>query len=507
MDQQATIRLLNSIMPEIAGTRNPEAAMLKCAKAHNLTPAMLEKLGHVFNTSKTLIGLEKMANRGDSFTIVDVPNMVQNYTTYDPSAPLSKADRKVHEKVDKITKYAAENDMWRALLNTNKGMKKAAGVNDWLFENNATESDELPDLGSILDECVNFYGNDMQYVDKDTTPEWQEVRLNPSDPEIMHKAASKEEYLTPLEVLAPDVKDTQYALEDVISAAGADKFEKLASIKEYISWDTSRWQEIVEDAATGLEKSALCSIVKEAEDYFESKGLLVDSVDMEKIAVRALPRDRHNIAYKLIEANDASIAIKEAKSRLDNLEKCFEAHKEALKKAAGAKEETETLNPLLAGMSVPGDVKEASAKDVAKALGNFKLADVVSGTMNTGKNTWDAVSTAADVLGGSGANKKQQVIDEAVAQAAKDATLQRLMLTDPIIQAADPYEVQDIYHAIADLSPSLAKSPMLMSALIKEQLQYGALPIQTTKDIAAVEKTIADTDLIKQRSNETKYNG
>jgi hypothetical protein len=127
--------------------------------------------------------------------------------------------------------------------------------------------------------------------------------------------------------------------------------------------------------------------------------------------------------------------------------------------------------------------------------------------MNTGKNTWDAVSTAADVLGGSGANKKQQVIDEAVAQAAKDATLQRLMLTDPIIQAADPYEVQDIYHAIADLSPSLAKSPMLMSALIKEQLQYGALPIQTTKDIAAVEKTIADTDLIKQRSNETKYNG
>lgn len=503
MDQQATIRLLNSIMPEIAETRNPEAAMLKCAKAHNLTPAMLEKLGHVFNTSKTLIGLEKMANRGDSFTIVDVPNMVQNYTTYDPLAPLSKEDRKVHEKVDKITKYAAENDMWRALLNTGKGMKKAAGVNDWLFENNATESDELPDLGSILDECVNFYGNDMQYVDKDTTPEWQEVRLNPSDPEIMHKAASKEEYLTPLEVLAPDVKDTQYALEDVISAAGADKFEKLASIKEYISWDTSRWNEIVEDAATGMEKSALCNIVKEAEDYFESKGLLVDSVDMEKIAVRALPRDRHNVAYKLIEADAANTAIKEAKSRLDNLEKCFEAHKEALKKAAGVKEETDTLNPLLAGMTTPVSVKEAAAK----ALGNFKLADMVSGTMNTGKNTWDAVNTAATVLGGSGENKKQKAIDEAVAQAAKDATLQRLMLTDPIIQAADPYEVQDIYHAIADLSPSLAKSPMLMSALIKEQLQYGSLPIQTTKDIAAVEKTITDTDLIKQRTNETKYNG
>lgn len=504
MDQQATIRLLNSIMPEIAETRNPEAAMLKCAKAHNLTPAMLEKLGHVFNTSKTLIGLEKMANRGDSFTIVDVPSMVQSYTTYDPSAPLSKEDQKVHEKVDKITKYAAENDMWRALLNTNKGMQKAAGVNDWLFNNNATESDKLPDLGDILDECVNYYGGGMQYVNNDASPEWQPVKLSPTDPEIMHKAASAENPLTPLEILAPEVKDTRMALEDVISAAGADKFEKLAGVMEYISWDTSRWTEIVEDAATGMEKSALCNIVKEAEDYFQYKGLNVDPVNMEKLAVRALPRDRHNIAYKLIDADAANTVIKEARARLDNLEKCFEAHKEALKKTANSQtQETQEVNPLLAGMTAPASVKEAAVK----ALGNFKLADMVSGTMNTGKNTWDAVSTAATVLGGSGENKKQKAIDEAVAQAAKDATLQRLMLTDPIIQAADPYEVQDIYHAIADLSPNLAKSPMLMSALIKEQLQYGALPIQTTKDIANVEKTITDTEAAKQRINDNKYNG
>ena len=95
---------------------------------------------------------------------------------------------------------------------------------------------------------------------------------------------------------------------------------------------------------------------------------------------------------------------------------------------------------------------------------------------------------------GSSSGARQKKIDNAVQTAARDATLQRLMLTDDIIREADPYEVQDIYHAIADLSPSLANNPVLMSTLIKESLQYGALPIQTIKDIANVEKTITDTE-------------
>lgn len=495
MDQQATIKLLNSIMPEIAETRNPEAAMLKCAKEHKLTPAMLEKLGQVFNTSKTLVGLEKMANRGDSFTIVDVPAMVQNYTTYDPSEPLSREDKKVHKTVNQITKCASEADMWRAII-TEKPLTKAAGTNDWIYENKTNEPGKLPHMDDILNECINNYGGGFEYTNGLTDTEWQQVCISPTPADIIHKAASTEsEQFTEVEFRAL-VKEARHAFEDVESEAGVVKFEKFAAIHNYLEWDVSRWKEITEDAITLMDKSAAAAVIKEAEEYFAAKGLNVDSVEIEKLAHRTLPRDRHQMATKLVDAWEATQAIKEARLQLEELEKAAEARTQPSVQ--------DSVNTLLDSMSAPMS-KEAGPKGgLLDALGKLNVGSMVTGSMDAGKNTWEGVRNAVETFG-DGSNSKQKAVDDALAQAAKDATLQRLMLTDPIIREADPYEVQDIYHAIADLSPNLAKSPMLMSTLIKEQLQYGALPIQTTKDIANVEKTITDTEAAKQRLAGEKY--
>lgn len=495
MDQQATIKLLNSIMPEIAETRNPEAAMLKCAKEHKLTPAMLEKLGHVFNTSKTLVGLEKMANRGDSFTIVDVPAMVQNYTTYDPAAPLSREDKKVHKTVNQITKYAGEADMWRALI-AEKPITKAAGVNDWIYENKVNEPGKLPHMDDLLNECINNYGGGFEYTNGLTDSEWQQVCITPTPADILHKAASAEYVQYTDEEFKMLSKEARHAFEDVTSEAGSVKFEKFAAIHNYISWDTARWKEIAEDAITLMDKSAAAAMIKEAEEYFAFKGLNVEPVEFEKLACRTLPRDRHHMASNLAEAWEATQVIKEAKLHLESLEKSAESRKQTYS--------PDITNSLLEGMSAPM-AKEAGPKSgLLDALGKLNVGSMVTGSMDAGKNAWEGVRTVVDTMG-DGKNSKQKVVDDALAQAAKDATLQRLMLTDPIIREADPYEVQDIYHAIADLSPNLAKSPMLMSTLIKEQLQYGALPIQTTKDIANVEKTITDIEAAKQRLNGEKY--
>lgn len=46
--------------------------LLKAAADHNMYPAQLEKLGHAFNQWKTLVAMEKQANRGDSFSLLDV---------------------------------------------------------------------------------------------------------------------------------------------------------------------------------------------------------------------------------------------------------------------------------------------------------------------------------------------------------------------------------------------------------------------------------------------------
>lgn len=470
MDQQAHIRLLNSIMPEIAETRNPEAVLLKCAKAHNLTPAMLEKLGHVFNTTKTLVGLEKMANRGDSFSIVNVPEMVSKYTTYDPSAPLTVEDKKVHQKVEKLTKYAGENAQWREIINS--GMQKTAGANDWAFES----PKELPDMGALLREAINDRGGDLVFQNADEG-EWKEIDMGVATPMdvTFDKAASANNERKPMYEVRPIYKEAANALEDAILEGKANIMEKYAALRSYVEWTPSVWTEIAEDAVSVMGKEAAVKAIKDAEEYMEGCMCRVPTFDIEKMAFfPALPRDRHDKVDLLLEADEISNMVKKAEAELAELEETFEGYTKEAKGLVNIK-----TNELLEGIKNP---YEKSA--VFKVLPEM---------MTGAKNTWDTVGTVSGLMGSS-SGARQKKIDNAVQTAARDATLQRLMLTDDIIREADPYEVQDIYHAIADLSPSLANNPVLMSTLIKESLQYGALPIQTIKDIANVEKTITDTE-------------
>ena len=470
MDQQAHIRLLNSIMPEIAETRNPEAVLLKCAKAHNLTPAMLEKLGHVFNTTKTLVGLEKMANRGDSFSIVNVPEMVSKYTTYDPSAPLTVEDKKVHQKVEKLTKYAGENAQWREIIDS--GMQKAAGANDWIFES----PQELPDMGALLREAMNDRGGDLVFQNADEG-EWKEIDMGVATPMdvTFDKAASANIEHKPMYEVRPIYKEAANELEDAILEGKANIMEKYAALRSYVEWTPSVWTEIAEDAVTVMGKEAAVKAIKDAEEYMEGCMCRVPAFDIEKMAFfPALPRDRHDKVDLLLEADEISKMVKQAEAELAELEETFEGYTKEAKGLVNIK-----TNELLEGIKNP---YEKSA--VFKVLPEM---------MTGAKNTWDTVGTVSELMGSS-SGARQKKIDNAVQTAARDATLQRLMLTDDIIREADPYEVQDIYHAIADLSPSLANNPVLMSTLIKESLQYGALPIQTIKDIANVEKTITDTE-------------
>lgn len=481
MDQQAHIRLLNSIMPEIAETRNPEAVLLKCAKAHNLTPAMLEKLGHVFNTTKTLVGLEKMANRGDSFSIVNVPEMVSKYTTYDPSAPLTVEDKKVHQKVEKLTKYAGENAQWREIINS--GMQKAAGANDWAFES----PKELPDMGALLREAINDRGGDLVFQNADEG-EWKEIDMGIATPMdvTFDKAASANSERKPMYEVRPIYKEAANALEDAILEGKANIMEKYAALRSYVEWTPSVWTEIAEDAVSVMGKEAAVKAIKDAEEYMEDRLCRVPTFDIEKMAFfPALPRDRHDKVDLLLEADEISKMVKQAEAELAELEETFEGYTKEVKGLVNIQ-----TNELLEGIKNP---YEKSA--VFKVLPEM---------MTGAKNTWDTVGTVSGLMGNS-SGARQKKIDNAVQTAARDATLQRLMLTDDIIREADPYEVQDIYHAIADLSPSLANNPVLMSTLIKESLQYGALPIQTIKDIANVEKTITDTEKNNLNIAKDKY--
>ena len=69
------------LIPEIKETGDPRGTLLKFANEKNLAPALLERLGFIYNTAKTVNYLDKTASqgRGSSFKILDVPDLLEAY--------------------------------------------------------------------------------------------------------------------------------------------------------------------------------------------------------------------------------------------------------------------------------------------------------------------------------------------------------------------------------------------------------------------------------------------
>jgi hypothetical protein len=79
------VTVIEELAPQINQTGDPKGTLIKYANDHNLAPAELERLCQVFNTAKTLTFMKKSAsNRGGSFSILDVDDVVNGYTTYTP---------------------------------------------------------------------------------------------------------------------------------------------------------------------------------------------------------------------------------------------------------------------------------------------------------------------------------------------------------------------------------------------------------------------------------------
>lgn len=438
MNQQQQIQLLNSIMPQIVETRDPEATMLKCARKNNLSPAQLEKLGHVYNTMKTIVGLEKQANRGDSFSILDVPKMVAKYTTYDASAELSARAEKVHDKVDELMKDA---DGWSAVLQIgNASMKKAAaegaGVNDWLFHSNRS----IPRLKTWLKDVAEDKGGTVDYTD-DNTDEWMEVQAAvKADLRLMNKTASA----------IGDIKRARELWEQTQYEAGVEIAAQCADLRNALLQDREKWANLVMDARDVLGQEKAAAALQIVEDYFERVRChsFVKSASIQRDYERRLAHDSTGLVGHLEEILELNAIVKRATALLQPVE------------------------------------KEASAATAGIAT----IEDLVS-QMRTS----------------TGSPNKQKEFDKKLDSAKKQTALENLMLNDSIISAADPSTVQDLHATISQLSPTVASDPVRLAPVLKEALQYDALPIQQIKDLLSVEESAQKVQKLSRENETSKY--
>lgn len=464
MTQQQQISLLTSIMPEINETHDPRGVMLKCAEKHNLSPAQLEKLGHVYNTAKTLVGLEKQAHRGDSFSIVDVPEMVASYTTFDPEKEVAKGSRKVHQTANRLLKCAADEgrlSYWTRKFMELGGMgqEKSASTEG---DRGVTRGDKLP---TVLDDLLHG-DKRFIYTNEADGNTWEEIPLpgGATMSGVTKSAAASMKYVSSqMKKAAEEAREAMYDASEHSKDLVRGLKEKL--VKSGMKEDM--WPQMVEDLDDYFSDRVK---VEKVAHYIASHleydhNCRVPEVNLEKRAKRMIARDRYGIfkvAEELIECADA---FKDAKELYESL-------------TEGADEEDTSGELKLA--SSTGDDFTQLVKDRGKGMSDFIEAA-------TGLKKKD---------------KQEFEVNEAVDSAKDRATLQQLLMSDPVIAEADPNEVQDLFTTISSLNPTVAKDVNLMGPVIKESLQYGSIPIQMLKDLVSIDAQKQQAEVSRHKNEE-----
>lgn len=485
MTQQKIIETLDELMPQIASTKDPEAVLLKFAKTNNLYPTQVEKLGHAFNQCKTLVGLQKQANRGDSFTLLDVPAMVKKYASYNPAEVLSKKEKEVHKKVNKIVKSASVLD---------------------------TPEERIP-LPNFLED-LKFKGAE---IETNNVSEYDLSNSSGNFDVTFNKAASAED---------PDklslLKEAHESIKTALKKASQAKqgTREIVRIKCANIVDTLRvkgpqaWAEIVEDVVYryGAEKSA--AAIDAVENYLEINHIPYQVADLTKKAYSySLSKDRHNMFAVIEDIMQATDLYKSAASVLSSLEKDDSNMKnyisEFIKQAkpkGSAKNNPPNSNKKEKEVYVKNtsDIFDSNKDalnftkntvDTAVRLPKAVLMDAPTEALKDFNTYADNVSKLLPDK-----DKYQKTYDKETSKLNKEFALQQVLLSDPIISEADPREVQELYTTISSISPRFAQDPRMMSTALKEALQYGAVPVSMLKDIADFEDKMN-----KARLNESTY--
>lgn len=488
MTQQKIIDTLDELMPKIASTKDPEGVLLKFAKENNLYTSQVEKLGHAFNQCKTLVGLQKQANRGDSFTILDVPAMVKKYASYTPADVLTKKEKEIHKKVDKIVKSASVLD---------------------------TPEDRVP-LPDYLQE-LQYKGAE---IDTGSTSEYDLSKSSGNFDITFDKKASEQEEVDKVELL----KEAHESLKEAIKVANTAQASarELISIKCASITDMLRrkgpqaWSEVVEDTVYrfGSEKSA--AAIDAVENYLEVNHIPYTVADLTKKAYHSvLVTDRHNMFDTMQYIMESADLYKEASSELISLNKEEEQIKNCIK---------DLLQKEAAGKNKPrGNAANIPPSPVVKSKGKDDKLINIDGTalvqlpalpltmfskvLNAPKDALETYSTYTkhikDMMPSKDKYKKD--FDTEAQKLNKQYALEELLFTDPIIAEADINDVQDIYNTIASVSPRFAENPRMMSTALKEALQYGAVPISMLKDIADFESKANKSALDAQTLKDNLY--
>jgi hypothetical protein len=548
MNHQAIIEQLSVLAPQLKAAESPEAVLVKYANARNLSPAQLERIGQVYNIAKTLNFMDKSANRGDSFCVLDTQKMMRDFTAFQPA----------QQKEAEASSNAGWGNWFDAPVSKSASAVNHNDINAWI--------DEAEKAAKIVEEDGKYtvYSEDgSKRLSKPGSREAAVKRLRQVEYFKNHKSASTVPNLLAM------ANDSEYASAETAqiaalpkTAAEQIKNELRAETAARFEFETAK--QIAGDAAEEARKIAsellemhrvnplpfaamehdafYCSEdeqgTKEATEFvarfFKSKGWELERHDFSK-GFPKLARDRHNVLPLFNSLLEQLELHKSASIYVEDLEKkAVQAEAERRRRKpteeyvdfpdsdsgkrrnkGGGDVEFPTeekgrrpsvLDLLSSGKDKGQDRNSSSAIDLNSAKDITKgLASMYDPSTYTNEQTKSYISNILKSPDFSKVNKRQKEVDIAADDVGRVTELQRLLLTDPIIGEADPDSVVSLYNTLAKANPEIVKDKNLLRFALREALQYDAVPLHTYKDLISMGKDRASTQDMTQKLEDRRY--
>lgn len=565
MNHQAIIDQLSHLAPQLKGATSPEAILIKYANDRNFSAAQLERMGQVYNIAKTLNFMDKTAssNRGDSFRVLDMDSMLRDFTKFTPPATTSKqsaSDWDAWFDIPGVKRASANVDSAESWLDETEKQAKIVEEDGQYVVCRTSDNKRLSPLGTkeaaekrlqqvayfesrkaagiMLN--INALANDSAYsAYVDNTPQADVVLPTTASAFIKDELRKEAASVFELQTVDQVVFDAQEELVKIASELfELNRITPLPySVMEQDAYYCADKPELIKAASNAIA------------GYFEQRGWNLARFDPAQTVAPKLVRDRH-----------AALPIFKAAAEKMELIKAASAYKEHLiKEAAGAttatnsptqkrnqpanafdpiqfptppagrvakptKPETAAASALQQALLISGpsrrdregEDKDEKGADKDKGKGSeFSKEDVksvASGIANiyspstyVNKMQQDFIDSALKAPSIPAINKRQKGVDVAVEDVGRVSTLQRLLLTDPIIGEADPDSVVSLYNTLAKANPEIVKDSNLLRFALREALSYDAVPLHTYKDLISMGKDRADTQEKNIRLENQRY--
>jgi hypothetical protein len=497
-DQSQVVNWLTGLIPQINESRDAEGTLLKFAKKRNLAEAQLQKLGHVFNTAKTLSYLDKNPdNRGGTFNVLDVDTMLEKYAspsiaksastvtevkevvmermsdlfpsklmddeTLEPSYDMNNSHIVKAAYTKRSYSKVNRDNMEQLVFDLEQGIKKdiqklaVALRQDPEIDFESTHADIWFVKGASVAKTVEDiagYLNRIHHVSVKTAQDAGKQRLvNPKHASIYDGLLDIHEKRLSLKA-AQAVLEEEFQIEEPVSySEGEDAFDKIALKKKSLEKTAGPVAE-----AFGFGPGAKTT-TKKKKERTTTKTIRDQQGNVIEVEEVFLPGEEETTTVSETSGGSASDSVQsmrdDAKSLVEAIKSPFESAKRP-----------ETVLP------------------VAPGLGYF-IPD------NTGKQ-----------------KEKQKAIDKAYDEVKQEAVFHELMVNDPILSNLSSEEetvVEEAYATIAKIAPNISSDKTAIRPILRQVTEFGGITPLEMKNILEMEKEYIKVQGLSEEQDEKKY--